>query len=120
MGCGSGTRAESSGTNATVKSERPFAARVHRRARVFASLPTSAGLVLLVAAVLALICANTPLAAIYERMMSAEIGIGLARSPLTLTVREWFSEGLLSVFFLLVGLEIRREMTSGALGVLIP
>src|SRR5262249_23241682 len=42
--------------------ERPLAARVHRSARVFASLPTSAGLVLLVTAVLAIVCANTPIA----------------------------------------------------------
>src|SRR5262245_50355568 len=95
--------------------ERPVAARVHRRARVFASLPTSAGLVLLVTAALAIVCANTSLAPIYERVMNAEIGVGPISSMLVLTTRDWLSEGLLSVFFLLVGLEIRREMTRGAL-----
>src|SRR5205085_3039345 len=49
--------------------ERPLAARVHRQARVFASLPTSAGLVLLLTAVLAILCANTPVAALYRRLM---------------------------------------------------
>jgi Na+:H+ antiporter, NhaA family len=95
--------------------ERPVAARVHRSARVFASLPTSAGLVLVFAALLALLCANSPLAGVYERVMGASIGVGPTRHPLALTVREWFSEGLLAIFFLLVGLEIRREMTKGAL-----
>jgi len=95
--------------------ERPFAARVHRSARVFASLPTSAGLVLLLAAVLALVCANTPLAPLYERLMNARVVVGPIGSLLSLTVREWFSEGLLAVFFLVVGLEIRREVTTGAL-----
>jgi NhaA family Na+:H+ antiporter len=95
--------------------ERPLAARVRRRARVFASLPTSAGLVLLIAAVIAVLCANTPLAPLYERLMNAPVGIGPVGTLLALDVREWFSEGLLSIFFLLVGLEIRREMTTGAL-----
>ena len=95
--------------------ERPVAARVQRSARVFASLPTSAGFVLLLAAVVAIACANTPFAPVYDRIMNARFGIGPAASILFLTVREWFAEGLLSVFFLLVGLEIRREMTTGAL-----
>jgi NhaA family Na+:H+ antiporter len=95
--------------------ERPVAARVHRSARVFASLPTSAGLVLLVTAVLAIVCANTSIAPIYERVMNARIGVGPISHLLSLTVRDWFSEGLLAVFFLLVGLEIRRELTTGAL-----
>ena len=95
--------------------ERPVAARVHRSARVFASLPTSAGLVLLVAAVLAIVCANTPIAPLYERVMSAPVIAGPVGGVLSLTVRDWLSEGLLAVFFLVVGLEIRREMTTGAL-----
>lgn len=95
--------------------ERPIAARVGRSARVFASLPTSAGLVLLIAAVLAVACANSPLASLYERVMTAEIHVGPTGHALSLTTREWLAEGLLSFFFLLVGLEIRRELTAGAL-----
>jgi NhaA family Na+:H+ antiporter len=95
--------------------ERPVAARVGRSARVFASLPTSAGLVLLIAAVLAIACANSPLASLYERVMTADISFGPVGHTLVLTTREWLAEGLLSFFFLLVGLEIRRELTGGAL-----
>lgn len=95
--------------------ERPVAARVHRSARVFASLPTSAGLVLLVAAALAIVCANTPLASVYDRVMNARLVLGAGDHPLSLTTREWLADGLLSFFFLIVGLEIRREMTVGAL-----
>ena len=95
--------------------ERPVAARVHRTARVFASLPTSAGLVLLLTAVLAIVCANTPLAPLYERIMGAHLGVGPVGSLLSLTTREWLADGLLALFFLIVGLEIRREMTTGAL-----
>jgi NhaA family Na+:H+ antiporter len=95
--------------------ERPVAARVHRSARVFASLPTSGGLILLLSALLAIFCANTPLAPLYERAMSAHLGIGPVGRLLSLTTREWLSEGLFTLFFLIVGLEIRREMTVGAL-----
>jgi NhaA family Na+:H+ antiporter len=94
--------------------ERPVAARVQRSARVFASLPASGGFVLLLSAILALVCANTPLRPHYEALMRATFGVGPARG-LVLTVAEWCSEVLLTVFFLLVGLEIRREATAGAL-----
>jgi NhaA family Na+:H+ antiporter len=94
--------------------DRPVAARVARSARVFASLPASGGIVLLLSALLALICANTPLRGMYEAAMSASFRLGTSRGP-TLTVAEWCAEGLLTLFFLLVGLEIRREATAGAL-----
>jgi NhaA family Na+:H+ antiporter len=94
--------------------ERPVAARVERSARAFASLPASGGIVLLLSALLALICANTPLRGAYEAAMNASLRLGTSRGP-TLTVAEWCAEGLLTLFFLLVGLEIRREATAGAL-----
>src|SRR5258708_1954517 len=49
--------------------DRPVAARVKRSAHVFASLPASGGLVLLVAAAAALLCANSPLAALYRSLI---------------------------------------------------
>lgn len=95
--------------------ERPVAARLKRSARVFASLPASGGLVLILAAAAALLCANTPLAPYYQLFVDSSFSIGPPGGALTLTVGTWFSEGLLAVFFLLVGLEIRREVTAGAL-----
>ncbi len=95
--------------------ERPVAERLHRSARAFASLPASGGLVLLLAALAALILANSPLAPAYHAFIEAPFGIGTPGSLLALSVGEWFSEGLLAFFFLLVGLEIRRELTVGTL-----
>ena len=95
--------------------EQPVAARVQRTARAFANLPASAGLVLLIAAGAALICANSPLAPWYRQFIDAQLGVGAMHASVSMSVREWFSEGLLAVFFLLVGLDIRREMTAGAL-----
>ncbi len=95
--------------------QRPVAAQLQRSARSFAALPASGGLVLLLAAALALLCANSGLANAYHAVMTAPFGIGTPGSVMSMTVGEWFSEGLLAFFFLLVGLEIRREMTSGSL-----
>jgi NhaA family Na+:H+ antiporter len=95
--------------------EQPVAARLQRSARSFASLPASGGIALLLAAVLALVCANTPLAPLYHQFANLPLGIGAPGSLLSMPVAEWCSEGLLAIFFLLVGLEIRRELTSGSL-----
>ena len=95
--------------------ERPVAARVQRSARAFASLPASGGLVLIVAAAAAIICANSVLAPYYRLLVDSSFSIGPAGHLLSLDLRHWFSEGLLAIFFLLVGLEIRRELTIGAL-----
>jgi Na+:H+ antiporter, NhaA family len=95
--------------------ERPVAVQLQRSARVFASLPASGGLILILAAAAALVCANSALAPYYRVFIESSFNIGPPGSPLSLTVGAWFSEGLLAFFFLLVGLEIRREMTVGIL-----
>jgi NhaA family Na+:H+ antiporter len=95
--------------------ERPVGARVQRTARAFANLPASAGIALLIAAAAALICANSALAPFYQRFVGAQFGVGPHAHGIWLSLADWCSEGLLSVFFLIVGLEIRREMTGGSL-----
>ncbi|HWD29632.1 MAG TPA: Na+/H+ antiporter NhaA [Rhizomicrobium sp.] len=95
--------------------QRPVAAQIGRSAKAFASLPASAGLMLLLAAALALLCANSVLAPYYHAFVTMPFGVGLTNGQLAMPIGEWFSEGLLAIFFLLVGLEIRREMTSGSL-----
>lgn len=95
--------------------ERPVAQQLKRSARAFANLPASGGLVLLIAAAVALFFANSPLAPYYGMFVGSSFALGTPGHMLSLTVGAWFSEGLLALFFLLVGLEIRREMTAGAL-----
>ena len=94
--------------------DRPVGARVKHAGRVFASLPASGGLVLLLAAAAAVACANSRFGDRYRAAMASTLVLGSGRW-LSMSVGEWCSEGLLAVFFLLVGLEIRREMTAGAL-----
>ena len=95
--------------------ERPVGARVQRTARAFANLPSSAGIVLLIAAVAALALANSPLAPVYARFVDAQMAVGPLGGAMSLSVAEWASEGLLAFFFLIIGLEIRREMSAGSL-----
>src|SRR5262249_22442347 len=77
--------------------ERPIAARVHGGGGVSASLPTSAGLVLVLTAMFAILCANTPLAPLYDRIMGTPVGVGPLGRMLVLSVRDWCSEGLLAL-----------------------
>ena len=93
----------------------PIAAQVKRTARAFANLPTSAGLAVLIAAAAAIACANSPLKSAYHHFLNTQFGIGPTPGGLSLSVERWCSEGLLTIFYLILGLEIRREMTAGSL-----
>ncbi|WP_245337783.1 Na+/H+ antiporter NhaA, partial [Methylobacterium radiotolerans] len=65
------------------------------------------GLILMAAAALALVVANGPLAGTYAHALHAELG--------PLSVQHWINDGLMAGFFLLVGLEIKREALDGRL-----
>jgi Na+:H+ antiporter, NhaA family len=95
--------------------QRPIGARVQRTARAFANLPTSAGLALLIAAAAAIACANSPLRSAYHHFVNAQFSIGPVPGGLSLSIAQWCSEGLLAIFYVILGLEIRREMTAGSL-----
>ncbi|MEJ0028039.1 MAG: Na+/H+ antiporter NhaA [Rhizomicrobium sp.] len=95
--------------------QRPVAAQISRSAKAFANLPASAGLILLLAAAAAILCANSSLSTYYHAFIHMPFGVGVKDGALSMPVGEWFSEGLLAIFFLLVGLEIRRELTEGSL-----
>ena len=75
--------------------------------RRFLESQSSAGLVLMGAAVLALMVANSPLGPNYETILHAYVG--------PLSVGHWINDALMAVFFLFVGLEIKREMLDGQL-----
>jgi len=88
----------------------------HRRlsALRFLGVEALSGIVLLAAAALALACANSPLAGAYEAWWRQRLSLGV---PLLAAgdLRFWVNDGLMSIFFLLVGLEIRRELHDGTL-----
>ena len=75
--------------------------------RRFLDGQSSSGLILMGAAALALLIANSPLGATYEAALQSYLG--------PLSVSHWINDGLMAVFFLLVGLEIKREVLDGQL-----
>ncbi len=99
----------------------------HRSVRVFQRGPVAetrrviellrresvGGFLLVAAAVVAIVMANTPLADVYEKLRDARIGY--APWHLELTLGQWASDGLLAIFFFLVGLELKREIVAGQL-----
>ncbi len=76
---------------------------------------TAGGSVLLLFGIAALVLANSPLAEAYERLWQIRLTFGSAEHSLSLTLHEWINDGLMAVFFLLVGIEIKRELVVGEL-----
>ncbi|QDZ08523.1 Na+/H+ antiporter NhaA [Sphingomonas panacisoli] len=73
------------------------------------------GIVLIAAAALAMIAANSPFAEAYFHLLHAETGPVLSPKLGPMTVHLWINDALMAVFFLLVGLEIKRELVGGEL-----
>lgn len=73
------------------------------------------GKLILVAALLSLIVVNSPLSEEFHRFWHLPFTIGLGGWGLTLDLRHWVNEGLMAFFFLVVGLEIKRELVKGEL-----
>lgn len=73
-----------------------------------------AGLALIAAAGAALFAANSPLAASYEHLLHVEFGPSMPRLGV-MSLHEWVADGLMAIFFLLVGLEVKREWYDGRL-----
>lgn len=71
--------------------------------------------VLAAAAVAALVVANSPLSYDYFSLLKSEHALALGPLSLTLSVSEWIKEGLMALFFLVVGLEIKYEILRGEL-----
>lgn len=73
------------------------------------------GYVLMFAALAALVVANSPAAPLYFDVLGAKLGFQAGPVVLKETVLHWINDGLMAVFFLLVGLEIKREVLDGQL-----
>jgi NhaA family Na+:H+ antiporter len=73
-----------------------------------------AGLLLIAAAIAALIVANSPLASVYDKLLHLTFGPAMPRLG-QMSLHEWIADGLMAIFFLLVGLEVKREWYDGRL-----
>jgi len=89
--------------------------RMRSAALDFASWAPGAGLLLLLASVLAVLVVNSPLGPAFEAFWHTEFGLVFGEFGLRMSILHWVDDGLLTLFFLVVGLEIKRELTVGHL-----
>jgi NhaA family Na+:H+ antiporter len=83
--------------------------------REFLNSNAAGGVVLLGAALVALVWSNSPFADSYFALWESELHVGIGDYALTLSLGHWINDGLMAIFFLLVGLEIKRELLVGEL-----
>lgn len=97
-------------TRAQILATRAFSTIEH-----FLHIEAFSGIVLLAAAAMALVVANSPWAESYHAIWHAPVTLGIGAWQFTQTLHFWINDGLMTIFFLVVGMEIRREIHEGAL-----
>jgi NhaA family Na+:H+ antiporter len=83
--------------------------------RDFLKLETSSGIILCAAAVLAMIAANSPLSSLYAALIDLPVEVRVGDLEIAKPLLLWINDGLMAVFFFLVGLELKREVVEGEL-----
>ncbi|HEU4543250.1 MAG TPA: Na+/H+ antiporter NhaA [Jiangellaceae bacterium] len=98
-----------------LASERPLARYVGRPIANFLRVESAGGIVLLAAALIALVLANSPWSDTFEQFWTTEVTIEVGRFTLSEDLRHWVNDALMAVFFFVVGLEIKYELVGGEL-----
>jgi Na+:H+ antiporter, NhaA family len=83
--------------------------------RQFAHAQAAGGIVLIACTVLALAWANSPWRGAYDALWHTELTVGVGRLVLSKGLAHWINDGLMAIFFFVVGLEIKREVLAGEL-----
>ena len=83
--------------------------------RSFLSTETGGAIVMVVATVVALVWANSAASHSYESVWTTQLTIRLSSAGISADLRHWVNEGLMTFFFLVVGLEAKRELDMGEL-----
>jgi len=81
----------------------------------FIRLESAGGILLLGATVLAMIAANTPLVSAYELLLDTRLAVHVGEAGIDKPLLLWINDGLMAVFFFLIGLEVKREVCEGEL-----
>lgn len=99
-----------------VRAERSYIVReVVLPAQSFLHTPKISGMLLLLASVAAMVWANSPWASSYDHFWETIITIDAGMLTLSADLRHWVNDGLMTIFFFVVGLEVKREVVQGAL-----
>lgn len=81
----------------------------------FMQLESAGGILLLAAAALAMLVANSPLSGPYSALMDTTVALQVGALSINKPLLLWINDGLMAIFFMLVGLEIKREILEGEL-----
>lgn len=81
----------------------------------FLHVEAAGGIVLLVATVVALVLANSPWAAGYLGIWKTKVGFSIGGFAMEHSLKHWINDGLMAVFFFVIGLEVKRELVLGEL-----
>jgi NhaA family Na+:H+ antiporter len=98
-----------------LHSERFIPRRFIRPALRFTQVEAASGIVLLLAAIVAIVWANSGFGDTYEKVWETVFKIEVGSFHLEESLREFINDGLMAIFFLVVGLEIKRELVVGEL-----
>jgi NhaA family Na+:H+ antiporter len=98
-----------------IGSDRPLARLVARPLARFLHVEAAGGILLLAATIVALVWANSPWQHAYHDLWSTEAVLRIGTFDVTEDLRHWVNDGLMAVFFFVVGLEIKRELVTGDL-----
>jgi Na+:H+ antiporter, NhaA family len=102
-------------TDSWLASDRVVPRLIARPFRDFLDTEVASGVVLLVAAAIALIWANSPLKDSYETLLHTEFSISIGSYEIADDLQHWINDGLMVLFFFVVGLEVKRELSTGEL-----
>src|SRR5690606_7252256 len=89
--------------------------RITQPIQEFLHKEASGGILLIIATVIALIWANSPLAESYHHLWHTYVSINIGNIGLNYSLHHWINDGLMVIFFFVVGLEIKRELLVGEL-----
>ena len=102
-------------TPATARARPSLSERALRALADFVRLEAAGGILLIAAALLALLCANSPLEEFYDGFRELPVAVVFGDLQIAKPLLLWINDGLMAVFFLLVSLEIKREALTGQL-----
>ncbi|MEM7292329.1 MAG: Na+/H+ antiporter NhaA, partial [Pseudomonadota bacterium] len=94
---------------------KPTQAPIAQALRDFVKLESAAGLLLLATAIIALLIANSPLSGLHTALLDTPVAVSVGSHAIDKPLLLWINDGLMAVFFFLVGLEIKREVMEGEL-----
>lgn len=98
-----------------LSSDRPVARLLARPLRIFLNTEAAGGVVLLAATAVALLWVNSPFGESYDSFWGTKISLSVGGASLVLDLRHLVNDGLMALFFFVVGLEIKRELVVGEL-----